>query len=285
MTPAPAPALRVWNPARDALLAELVKGGSARRSCVVPLNELPGAPITRWQQVAWRMHVLGLRLSPEHSRAAHRDTPGLKKKRGAQECMTPERAAYMREAYPAGVAEVEIWTTLSAMAGPPLKNPKTVRAHAQKLGLRRLPRVWTAEEAEQRLARQRLVKARSNRRRRAHRSGARPPKPPKLVAPPKPAKEDKPAAELRRQERAAHRADMERLCRVREAEAAAAAPPEPIIEPSPAIADAVTARKYDGARMDLSRRRADPAEVARKHGLPLREVFRLQMVLRMEARA
>lgn len=132
----------IWNPARDALLRQLVAEGTSRQLCLAPLNALPGLPVTKTAQVAARMRALGLALTIEQRRAiwTAAQAPGR--------TYTPERIVHLREAWPAGVPACEILAALNAMEGPAIRSEVALNNFANKIGLRRPPA--DREEARQR---------------------------------------------------------------------------------------------------------------------------------------
>jgi hypothetical protein len=246
-------ASRVWNDARDALLRELVASGKSRSECIAPLNALAGAPVTKQQQVAHRMYTLRLTLTGERRRASW--TAALMTHR--EVTYTPERLAYLREAYPAGTAVRDIMTTLNAMPGPQVKSLDALTAFANKIGLKRPPRKFDAGAHKARHAEHKRV-ARA------------------LAAASKPAPQERAPIMAKRAKIPVMREGIEQTF-----EGVQAA----VIEPSPEIADAVTEARYAKVRAALSKRNADAAALARVHGMPLREVYRLVGEVRREMRA
>lgn len=246
----------IWTSERDALLRELVASGVSRHDSIAPLAALPGPAITNHKQIAYRMHALGLRLTKER----RREIWGVSIWKQRTYSYTPERRAYLEQAYPANVPKDEIMAALAAMDGPPLAGWDAIISYATKIGLRRPPRVRdVAREKERR----RLAAIEFNKRRTARNAKARVRKPRKVIA--RPVKEARPA-------------------KVVVVKMAAPQEPSEFIEPSPEIADAVTEARYFRVKDALRRRGADPAALAKAHGLPLREAFRLAGEVRREMR-
>ena len=149
---------------------------------------------------------------------------------------------------------------LAAMDGPPLAGWDAIISYATKIGLRRPPRVrdWAREKERRRRAAAKLYKRRT-----AKDAAARPAAPKAVPKAPQMAKARTP----------------------RPVAAPILVERGPVIEPSPERADAVTEDRYARARAALAKKKADHSEVARAHGLPLREVYRLAGEMRREARA
>lgn len=166
--------------------------------------------------------------------------------RGAAVRMTAERLAYLRVAFPAGVDLEEILATSNAMEGPPIKSVKAICEHAKRNGIKRPRQARPRGDETLRKA----AKVAYEKRRRADKAAARAAKPPRRYVPPPVVQE-----------------------------------PVEVVEPSPAIADAVTEARYARVKAALGKRDADAAALARVHGMPLREVYRLAGERRREMRA
>lgn len=243
----------VWNEARDALLRQLVADGVRRGDCVTPLAKLPGAPITKTRQVAYRMFVLGLTLSGERRSAVWSENIRLR-------CVltwTAERLAYLDAAYPIGTTPAEMLAKLNAMEGPPVASWEALVAHANKRGLKRAHRKLDPDAPARKKEQKRIAAQRYRERKRAEGGGIKRVRKPVVrpvmvrpVAPPPP-------------------------------------PPEPIIlpEPSPEIADAVTESRYARVKAAVRRDGSNAQALSVAHGLPLREVYRLMGERRREMRA
>lgn len=244
----------MWTPERNALLRKLVADGMPRSKCIAPLNTLPGKPFTKFQQIAAQMSRLGIRLSREHYGAATRAAAvsGAAARAVQLQRLTPERMAYMREAYPAGVPVADMLEALNAMPGPAIASIKAVRHHLGKQGLFRP----TPDPDE---AQQRSIEARRAR-----------------------------EAKYRARVRAAKVARTEQPVSAPRGPWRAAAPTPPAVTaltaatPSPEIADAVMEARYAKA-WTLLIRRVKPSDIVSKARLPLREVLRLKGELRRAA--
>lgn len=248
--------IRPWTPERKAMARQHIAEGISRKESLPLLNALPGDPLSM-ASLHNHLYNHGLKLTPEARLAvARRSGSSIVLRKGAPLCMTPERLAYFREAWPRGDEPDAVWCALSAMDGPPIKSPRALYQHAKNNGIKR-------DRAEKPphdpiAARERILA----RRRAAHA---------KKQAARRPADVDRPRAPV--------------MAPRRRVEPAVIAEPEPTIEPTPAIADAVTEERYAKVRAALSKRKSDPSDIARAHGMPLREVYRVAMDLRREARA
>jgi hypothetical protein len=226
-----------WTPERDALLRHLVAQDTARAKCIAPLAALPGKPITRVRQVSGQMNALGISLSPA-ARAAASSAGGI---RGANlvgcKAWTRERNALVLETYPTSEPLADILARVNHLAGSPIASIKAMTIQACRLGVRRPP-VQAA----------RAVPRDRQEHRRVRQEQA-----------------------LRRRVAAA-------------AKAIAAAQAKPVLTPSPLlrapdvrspeIADAALERKHSEAKRQLTRPGSEPWQVAKRVGLPLREVMR-----------
>lgn len=237
----------VWNDARDAKLRELVAAVGSRGECIAPLNALPGAPITNVRQVAYRMRMLRLTLTGESRRASW--TAAMMT--GREMTYTAPRLAHLREAYPAGVAPRVIMDALNAMPGPQIKSPEALGAFANKIGLKRPVRTFDPA----------AHKVRQVEQKRAARAAARQQRPAELAP------------------------VMKKRALVPQPVQAAEPEPAPVIQPSPEIADAAVEARYARVRAALRKKGSDAAALARVHGMPLREAFRLAGEVRREMRA
>lgn len=249
----------VWTEARIALLRKLVAEGVTRHDAVPPLAALPGAPITNHKQIAYQMHVLGLRLTKERRREIW--SKSVWKDRTYS--YTPERRAYLEQAYPAGVPKDEIMAALAAMDGPPLAGWDAIISYATKIGLHRPPRVRDmARERERR----RKAAREYNARRTAKNQVMREPKPRKPVI--RKAAESKPKPAKTRVMKVLPTVELTDT-------------PEHI-EPSPEIADASIEMRHARVKALLRKDRSNAEALAKVHRLPLREVYRLDMERRRE---
>lgn len=247
----------LWPEARDTLLRKLVDEGTSRIDCMEPLNALDGKPITKVAQIAHRMHALGISLSSEHRSAIWANAASRK----ANWVWTPERSEYLHAEYPKGTAMAVMMAKLNAMEGPPVASVEALINYANKRGIRRPQRERNMALEKQRRAE---AKAKHAKKKRAavREAKAKAPAPvSRVVMPPPPARRPVPLPLPE--------------------PAPAVAMPEPCEE----LANAAVASRHERAMQALRVKRNDPSDIAKRTGLPLREVYRLAMELRRETAA